>query len=352
MMKTALIRAILEGLHFSGLSALARHRAGGIGAILMLHHVRDERRQSFNPNSFLSVTPGFLDDLISALKQSGYEFVSMDEAARRIRAGTAVGSAPFLSVTLDDGYRDNLEHAVPVLRAHGVPFIIYVPTGFVEGSATIWWEDLEEIIRKRDQIVMHMPKGRVSFDLSTPGRKHKAYWDLIRFLGTVVSEKEQREIIRELAWQAGIDTAAHCRAQIMNWGEISRISGDMLGAIGAHTMHHYAIARIPEAEALTEMTEGSRIIEMETGKWPRHFAFPYGFPFAAGPRDFLLASQCGFDTAVTTRHGVIYPEHAGHMHALPRVSLNGLFQQRRYVTTLLSGLPTLIGNRGRRLNVG
>jgi peptidoglycan/xylan/chitin deacetylase (PgdA/CDA1 family) len=275
----------------------------------------------------------------------------MDEAAKRIRQGAPSGAPPFLCVTLDDGYRDNLEQAAPVLRAHGVPFLIYVPTGFVEGSATIWWEDLEEVIRKRDQIVMHMPKGRVSFDLSTPGLKLKAYWELVKFLGTAVSEQEQRKIVSDLAWQAGVDIVAHCRTQIMNWSEISGLARDPLCTIGAHTIHHYAVARLPEAEAVTEMKEGSRIIEMETGKWPTHFAFPYGFPSAAGPRDFRLAAQCGFETAVTTRHGVLYPEHAGHMHALPRISLNGLFQHKRHVMTLLSGLPTLIGNRGRKLNV-
>lgn len=351
-MKTALVRAILEGLHFSGLSALSREWIGGIGAILMLHHVRAPAKRGFHANSFLSVAPTFLDDLIPALKRSGYEFISMDEVARRLRDGVPAGARPFLAVTFDDGYRDNLEQAVPVLRAHGVPYVIYVPTAFVEGKATIWWEDLEAVIGKREQIVMHLPKGRIAFDISSHALKRKAYYEIMEFLMTSVPEQQQREIVRELAWQAGIDTAAHCRAEIMNWSELSELGSDPLCTIGGHTVNHYAVSRLTEQEVLAEMKEGARIIEMETGKWPRHFAYPYGHAHAAGPRDFALAGQAGFETAVTTRHGVLYPEHSQHMHALPRISINGLFQRRRYITTLLSGLPTRMSNLGRRINVG
>jgi len=99
------------------------------------------------------------------------------------------------------------------------------------------------------------------------------------------------------------------------------------------------------------MEEGARVLKFELGKRPRHFAFPYGFPAAAGSRDFKLAREAGFETACTTRHGVIYREHRDHLHALPRVSLNGHYQSMRYVDTLLSGLPTLIQNRGKKLNV-
>ena len=63
----------------------------------------------------------------------------------------------------------------------------------------------------------------------------------------------------------------------------------------------------------------------------RHFAYPVGDPGSAGPREFALALEAGFDSAVTTRPGHLFPEHLGHLHALPRVSLNGLFQQKRYV---------------------
>jgi len=55
---------------------------------------------------------------------------------------------------------------------------------------------------------------------------------------------------------------------------------------------------------------------------------------------------------VTTRPGHLFAEHADHLHALPRVSLNGLHQSEAAVKALLSGLPFWLWNRGRRVNVG
>ena len=57
-----------------------------------------------------------------------------------------------------------------------------------------------------------------------------------------------------------------------------------------------------------------------------HLAYPYGDRIAAGPREFALARAAGFKTAVTTRPGMIFPESADHLTALPRVSLNGNYQ--------------------------
>ena len=65
-----------------------------------------------------------------------------------------------------------------------------------------------------------------------------------------------------------------------------------------------------------------------------------------------MAAQAGYETAVTTRPGLLFPEHADHLLALPRVSLNGLWQDLRYLDVLLSGAPFRLWNRGRRVNVG
>ena len=73
------------------------------------------------------------------------------------------------------------------------------------------------------------------------------------------------------------------------------------------------------------------VIEAALGKRPQHLSYPVGDPTSAGPREFRIAAELGFKTAVTTRPGVLFPEHRDHLTALPRISLNGEFQQPRYV---------------------
>ena len=97
------------------------------------------------------------------------------------------------------------------------------------------------------------------------------------------------------------------------------------------------------------MSASAAAIEAETGSRPAHFAYPYGYERAVGHREVALARAAGFASAVTTRHGVLQKEHAHHMHALPRISINGNFQRLSYVRTLLSGLTTPLSNGGSRV---
>jgi peptidoglycan/xylan/chitin deacetylase (PgdA/CDA1 family) len=83
---------------------------------------------------------------------------------------------------------------------------------------------------------------------------------------------------------------------------------------------------------------------------PGHLSYPVGDPTSAGPREFRIAAELGFKTAVTTRPGVLFPEHRQHLMALPRISLNGEHQQMRYVRVLLSGAATAVWNGFRRVN--
>lgn len=352
MASTLSQKTVLNALYFSGAQAVSRFWTSGAGVILMMHHVRPKSLSPFAPNEHLAITPEFLDNVLASLVKRGTELVSLDEAVERIRNyDPRKLDEPFAAITLDDGYRDNFQHAVPVFRKYAAPYTIYLATGLIEGEATLWWEDLEAVIASRSRFFMHSPKGKVEFDVSTDDKKRAVFAEMLQFLTSVPDEEEQREIVSDLAAQTGHDPISHCRGQIMTWSEISELNEDPLCSIGAHTINHYAIARLEPDKARYEMEESARVLEYELGDKPRHFAFPYGYPAAAGQRDFELARKIGFQSACTTRHGVLYHEHNQHLHALPRISLNGLFQSGRYVDTLLSGLPTLLQNRGKRLNV-
>jgi peptidoglycan/xylan/chitin deacetylase (PgdA/CDA1 family) len=111
------------------------------------------------------------------------------------------------------------------------------------------------------------------------------------------------------------------------------------------------LAKWPAAVARAEM-EGSRErIEREVGLPVRHLAYPVGDASSAGPREFALARELGFASAVTTRPGMVFAQHKAHLTALPRLSVNGNWQDARYLEALLSGVPFALWNRGRRLNV-
>ncbi|MFZ2100447.1 MAG: polysaccharide deacetylase family protein [Oricola sp.] len=344
VIKTFMRKAFMNGARYSGLSALLSPVLSGVGGILMLHHVGPERGGS-GLNGLLHIEPEFLDRLLDELKDSGARFVSMDEAADRLKRGHF--DERFLTVTLDDGYRDNLVHAAPVFRAHGVPFAIYVSPGLTEGSADLWWELLEKVVEKSDEVSFETTEGTVAYSCRTGREKHLAFDQLMDFALTGMDEDEQRSFVRMLCDSYGVDRAAHARGSLLDRDELRKLAADPLATLGAHTINHFQLRRLTAERAFEEMARSRDVLGDWLGGKPRHFAYPYGGPEAVGPREVEIAREIGFETAVTTRHGMLMPAHAQHLHALPRISVNGCYQRVEYVETMLTGITMPAANHGR-----
>jgi peptidoglycan/xylan/chitin deacetylase (PgdA/CDA1 family) len=321
----------------------------GLGAILMFHHVRPWVDRDFAPNRGLEITPAFLDVTIRAVKAAGYEIVTLDDAVARMQTGEA--KRPFAVLTFDDGYRDTLAHALPVLRRHGAPFTLYVTPGFAGRTARLWWIELEEAFRRLAHVEVEAGGRMLRLSASTDSEKSDSFRRLYWLLRSV-SEEELLAVVAGLAEQAGVVAADVVASLCMNWEALAEIANDPLCTVGAHTLTHPMLAKHPVEAARREMAESRRMIEVRLGRPVRHLAYPVGDPTSAGPREFALAAELGFMSAVTTRKGMIYPEHASHLLALPRLSINGDFQTPAALDALLSGAPFFLMNFGRRLDVG
>lgn len=340
-------RLVLNGARYTGLAPLLRSRYGGIGAILMLHRVTAAPRKRLGINRHLAITPEFLDALLTDLRSMGYRFVSMDETADRIVAGKC--GERFISLTADDAYRDNLLEALPVLEKHEAPITIYVSPGLTSGDVDLWWDVLEDVVTARDEIYLTTAQGRMYVDCSTAARKDEANRTLHNYLTEEIREDDRQPLLRDMARLAGVDHSQPGRETLMTWDEVRQAGAHPLVTIGAHTTCHYNLRRLSDQNAWQEIVDAGRIIEVETGVKPQHMAYPYGYERAVGDREVALAAAAGFRTAVTTRHGVLLPEHAAHMQALPRISVNGRYQRLAHMRTMLTGITTPLANRGKTL---
>jgi len=346
-LRQTLIRGGLESLFFTGAHLALKPLFGGVGVILTLHHVRPPRPDRFQPNRLLEITPQFLAGVIKLLRRSDVDLVSLDELYRRMTAGDF--HRRFVCLTFDDGYRDTLQHAFPMLKEAGVPFAVYLPTSFPDRLGELWWLALEAVIARNERIGLVIDGKNRSFDCRTIAEKQALYDELYWWLRRRPTETEMREIVRDLAACYQVDIAAFCKDLCMDWHEIAVLAADPLVTIGAHTVNHAMLAKLPTQSVRSEMDLSRSVIEAALGVRPQHLSYPYGDAASAGPREFQIAADLGFKTAVTTRPGVLFAEHGRHMTALPRISLNGEYQQLRYVRVLLSGSATAMWNGFRRL---
>ncbi len=343
-----IIRAGLGALYFSGAHHLLRPIFSGVGAIFMLHHVRPRRDAEFQPNRHLEVAPEFLRAMLAHLRARKVDIITMDEAHRRLVERDF--SRPFACFTLDDGYRDNRDFALPALREFDAPFTVYVTSDFAQGTGRLWWVGLEMAVANARSIDAEIGGVAVRLDASTPAAKQAAFNRLHDWLRSLSDEHDQQREIAALCARHGADEAAICRELCLSWDELKAFADDPLVTIGAHTVTHCNLARQTEAAAGQEMANSRARIEAALQRPVVHLAYPYGDKAAAGAREFALARAAGFKTAVTTRPGMIYSESADHLTALPRVSLNGNYQDTRIFPVLTSGAATAMWNGFRRID--
>ncbi|WP_424594368.1 polysaccharide deacetylase family protein [Bradyrhizobium sp.] len=315
----------------------------------MLHHVTPVAPRAFEPNGILKVTPGFLETVITVVKTAGFDCIGLDDVPERLTKDSR--RKPFAVFTLDDGYKDNRDYAYPIFKRHGVPFTIYVPSSFADGTGDLWWLNLEEAIRQASALTLEMNSKSRTFALSSAQEKTEAF-DQIYWWLRELPEDRARAIVRRLAREAGVDVSGVCVRLVMNWDEIRALAADPLITIGAHTTHHLALANLAPARMRREIAESVARVTAELGRPCRHFSYPYGCEMSAGSREFDAAAELGLATAVTTRKGLIHERHETALTALPRLSLNGDFQDRRYVKVLLSGAPFAFWNVLRRFKSG
>ena len=344
-----IIRTGLGTLSVTGLHHLLKPFFGGAGAIFMLHHVRPGRNDAFQPNRLLEITPEFLRTTLAYLRREKIDLITLDEMRRRLLKGDT--RRRFACFTFDDGYRDNRDHALPVMQEFGAPFTVYVASDFAAGTGRLWWVALERLIARNDHLSLTLDGAQHEFDTATPEAKQKTFARLNQWVVANPDDRAASQAIGIWCRQYGIDVAAISAELCMSWDELRAFSSNPLVEIGAHTITHCNLAKQIEATARAEMHDSRTRIETELARKVAHFAYPYGYASAAGAREFVMAQNLGFSTAVTTRPGMIFPEHAKHLTALPRISLNGNYPEARFLPALTSGAATALWNRFRRLDV-
>lgn len=332
--KRAMIAGGLEAAYLLSNAGLMRN-ARGSGAIFTLHHVRPSTPRVVEPNAHLEITPEFLDLAIRRLAAEGYDFIHLSEIPARLAHPTA---RPFACFTLDDGYRNNAQFALPVFERHGAPFTIFINEGFAERTHSIWWETVATLINQEKRISFDFGSGPEELDLSSPKSKLDAFDRFCTFIQQGCEAKAVEQL-DSAARALGIEPLAITETLTMDKDELRELSRHPLASLGAHTVSHRALMRLSPDVAGHEMQRSADWLQDVTDIRPTSMAYPYGTKAAVSEREQAIARDLGFTVAVTTQPGTLCPASLDQLTGLPRISLNGFYQEPRYVAALASGIP-------------
>lgn len=259
------------------------------------------------------VTHAALFDAQMAMLARLFRVLPLPEAAERLAAGTLPPRA--VCITFDDGYRNNIEIAYPILRRHALTAAYFVASGLLDGGLMYNDVVLESVRR--------LPPGPL--DLSWAGLGvclvdgPASRLDLISRLTRIVKYMTSAE--REVACERLRSLAgAPLPADVMLSSEQVRELARNGMTVGGHTLTHPILTRTTPEQARAEI-EGDRArLGAILGAAPDAFAYPNGKPGVDFDEAHVeLVRAAGYRTALTTAWGVAH--HGDAALRLPRICL-------------------------------
>ena len=309
--KSSLKLVGVRALHALSLSRLSAPALGVRGAILTFHEIHDD----LDSELWTGCQTSFFERSIHWLINAGWDIVTIDEALTRLRDREQ--KRRFAVVTFDDGYRDNITRALPILRRKRIPFTMYIPTGAITRELYAWWLGLRELFRANDKV--DLPCVGMTFSCADLSSKRIG---LAVATGWVHENFKRVSELRHTFSSYGISLQSLCNRYFMNEEELKSLANDPLATIGAHTVGHPALATLQSADVSRELTDNRAYLQAYLNRHVDHFAYPYGSTAACGQREARLAREAGFRTAVTTLHRPLFKQDQLSLYALPRINIH------------------------------
>ncbi len=239
-----------------------------------------------------------------------FNVLALDDAVTRLKVGTLPARAACL--TFDDGYADNLQVALPILRRHGLNATCFVATGFLDGGR-MWNDTVIEAVRgcKRSELDLS-DFGLGSLAVGTLDEKRRA-------VDTLINAAKYQPPYERVALSEAIARIARVSLptdlmltspQVQAWRQKGML-------IGAHTVSHPILAKLGQAQATQEIAESKNRLEHLLGEPVGLFAYPNGKLGADYSAHHVeQVRRLGFEAAVSTQTGV--SQMGSDLFQLPR----------------------------------
>lgn len=222
-------------------------------------------------------------------------------------------------VTFDDGYVDNLEHALPILERHNIPATVFLATDYIGAERPFWWDEVDALLRRLAQASRRVSDGTETWDLSDVenvcAARDVLTQKLKRMSGTTREHWldtfcREHELARECATPD---------SRPISWEEARTVAAGGILSFEAHGCSHASVGFLAEHEAGNEIRESKRVIDTELRKNSRLFAYPNGKAEDIGTGLEPAFEDAGIAGAFTTTSGAIQSDAS--VYRLPRVGI-------------------------------
>jgi peptidoglycan/xylan/chitin deacetylase (PgdA/CDA1 family) len=296
-----------------------RRRSRAHALVLLYHRVAQARSDPWK----LCVSPENFHDHLEVLGRY-CEFISLTELPARLAAGVPPRRTP-VAITFDDGYVDNLRHALPVLKAAGAPATVFLATDWLGRAGGFWWDRLAAMVFESPRLpaAINLEVGTATLQwranrLGATGdgaraRLHRALWQFCQSL----ADHDRDAALKQLGGILSVDCPADPESRPMRPDEVQELHASRLVSIGAHAQSHRPLPMLSESEQAMEIAGSRDACRSLTGVTPECFAYPHGEVAPGLPQ---LVERAGFKLACSTVQEMAWPGR--DRYQLPRVSVS------------------------------
>lgn len=272
----------------------------------------------------LAVRPELFRDQLAMLKRRRH-LMAMDAFINALADGSLPQNA--VAITFDDGYRDNLTNAVPLLDEAAAPATIFLTAGAIGRNAPFWWDELARMILLQRKPIRYDLGGRAvrakqeidamagdePFDSTWRARleprtarqaAYKQLWQLLQR-----AQPAEREAAMDQLRHMAPPVPAASEELPMTVEEVAQVIKSPHISIGAHGMTHQPLSTLAASDRRVEIEESRAIC----GELARHAVD--GFAFPHGDRDadtIAMVKAAGFAWACSTRHASVDARRSDH----------------------------------------
>lgn len=282
--------------------------------ILMYHRINPTATDPWG----MCVSPDHFSGQLAAIKQVATP-ISLIDFVRTRETGELPERA--VVVTFDDGYIDNFEQALPIIRHHEVPATLFVTTCNIDTAREFWWDHLETILLTPgmlpDRLELEMDSGTKVWELASAASYTEQdalndcgvmawtaktgrlgfFYNVWKALWPLADDRRAEVLDQLMAW-TGVKLSPSTARRSMTSAEIQRMAEDSLMTIGAHTVDHPPLPAHAAHAQLDQILRSRDQLQAILGSPVTTFAYPHG---EFSPETIQLLHDTDFECAVTVQ---------------------------------------------------
>ncbi|MGL1931975.1 MAG: polysaccharide deacetylase family protein [Desulfotalea sp.] len=266
-----------------------------------------------------------------------YDVIHLSEAITVLQEGKQ-RERPIAVITFDDGFKNNCDLALPVLKKENLPATIFLTTNFIDSDNILWFGKLHDALSSSTKTDLNW--NNMIYNITTPEDKSNTYRDLQKRL----KKYHHSQLLEEVDYILSQldDTSQNSTNQatstyeMLDKHDIHTMLKSGLIEFGAHTSDHAILSKLSTEEQKEQIQKSISTIEELTGKIDIAFAYPNGTPQDYSSTTIKELIEANATCAMTTQSGFNYKET--NIYELKRIGVGSDWNIGSFIFAMHTGI--------------